>query len=406
MFSSRRRNYMIVKHRKDGLVEFFRDMLSHSFVLNLAKETVPQTFGHFEELIEEHRADNKDSKLRKLVPTVGTFFTPLPLREAYLEYDDHYHISQRRFVPISFDDVRHILNLAQAKASAPILDLVTFDGDQTLYSDGKNFNDVKLAQYIIQLLDHGIHVALVTAAGYGLDADKYEVRIGGLLDAFRQGNISETSAQRFYVLGGECNYLLRCNKDYHLEPVNEWFPTETGDVDKDTVNSIIDVAENTLLETIDELGLNARVIRKERACGMIHGGNEVGEDGTPNQGSVGLRREVLDEACLRVMDALGDKKFKTPYCAFNGGNDVWVDVGNKRVGVSTLQTLLGNIQPDACLHVGDQMYETGNDIAARGCCPTMWIANPTETKRILMYLLDYLGKRLTPVSPERVVLKD
>ena len=69
MFSSRRRNYMIVKHRKDGLIEFFRDMLSHSFVLNLAKETVPQTFGHFEELIEEHRADFQDLLLPRTCVT-------------------------------------------------------------------------------------------------------------------------------------------------------------------------------------------------------------------------------------------------------------------------------------------------------------------------------------------------
>ena len=53
-FSSRRRNYMLVRHRKDGLIEFFRKMLNHSFVLNLVEETAPQTWKHFEELVEEH----------------------------------------------------------------------------------------------------------------------------------------------------------------------------------------------------------------------------------------------------------------------------------------------------------------------------------------------------------------
>ena len=33
-----------------------------------------------------------------------------------------------------------------------------------------------------------------------------------------------------------------------------------------------------------------------------------------------------------------------PYCAFNGGSDAWVDVGNKRVGVQVLQAYLG-IEP-------------------------------------------------------------
>jgi len=390
---------MIVKHRKDGLIEFFRDMLKHSFVLNLVDETAPNTWKHFEELIEEHRASPAKSRLKKLVNTVGTFFTPLPLCEAYLEYDSHYHVSNRRFLPISFDDVRHILNLAQVKASAHRLNLVTFDGDQTLYSDGKNFSDEKLAGYIIRFLESGIQCALVTAAGYGLDAAKYEVRIGGLLEAFRSNGLSESSVTKFYVLGGECNYLLRCNKEYHLEPVNSWSPAETGAADLAVVKTLVDVAEKTLRETIKELGLNARILRKERAVGMIHGGNETGEHGRPNQGSVGLRREVLDEACLRVMDDLSKENFSIPYCAFNGGNDVWVDVGNKRVGVQALADLL-NVPAEGCLHIGDQMYETGNDIAARSCCPTCWISNPVETKKILKIMLDILGRRLTPAAPE------
>jgi hypothetical protein len=45
--------------------------------------------------------------------------------------------------------------------------LISFDGDQTLYSDGENFErNPRLAFYLYQLLRHGVNVAVVTAAGY------------------------------------------------------------------------------------------------------------------------------------------------------------------------------------------------------------------------------------------------
>ena len=78
-------------------------------------------------------------------------------------------MSCRRFVRPSFNEVRHVLNLSQARrrgsvppprararivpvthAAAQVLAmrdtnlrLVTFDGDCTLYSDGNNFSDRK-----------------------------------------------------------------------------------------------------------------------------------------------------------------------------------------------------------------------------------------------------------------------
>lgn len=48
--------------------------------------------------------------------------------------------------------------------------------------------------------------------------------------------------------------------------------------------------------------------------------------------------EVLEELALSVQDAL--KPLRVPHCAFNGGNDVWVDVGNKALGIRALQVLL------------------------------------------------------------------
>jgi IMP and pyridine-specific 5'-nucleotidase len=52
-----------------------------------------------------HQDDNTPthSKLKMLVPTIGTFFTALPLREAFLTTEPKRAISQRRFVAPSFN---------------------------------------------------------------------------------------------------------------------------------------------------------------------------------------------------------------------------------------------------------------------------------------------------------------
>lgn len=45
------------------------------------------------------------------------------------------------------------------------LKLVTLDGDETLYPDRHNFEDVDTAHYLTTLLRSGVHLAVVTAAG-------------------------------------------------------------------------------------------------------------------------------------------------------------------------------------------------------------------------------------------------
>jgi hypothetical protein len=79
-----------------------------------------------------------------------------------------------------------------------------------------------------------------------------------------------------------------------------------------------------------------------------------------------------------------------PYCAFNGGLDVWVDVGNKAEAIHVLQSYL-RIPNYSCLHIGDQFSSTGNDAAARTIIPTLWIRHPSETRAALRSLLWQLG---------------
>jgi IMP and pyridine-specific 5'-nucleotidase len=50
-----------------------------------------------------------------MVPTVGSFFTPLRLTQAFKEYDACFHISRRKFIPPNFAELRHILNIAQVR---------------------------------------------------------------------------------------------------------------------------------------------------------------------------------------------------------------------------------------------------------------------------------------------------
>jgi IMP and pyridine-specific 5'-nucleotidase len=211
-FTPSRRNYILSSHRKDGLIEWMKEMLTHSFVLN-AKETYKDTFLYFEELVEEYRRNPENSRLKELVPSVGKFHTPLALAHSFRVYDEKYSISLRTMIPPSVNEIRHILNLAQIISLGKNLKMICFDGDQTLYTDGGNF-DIKnreLALSLIRLLCHGVKVVLVTAAGYGMDgASKYEYRLQELLNKFMDEQMNASQVENFYVLGGECHFLFQC----------------------------------------------------------------------------------------------------------------------------------------------------------------------------------------------------
>ncbi|KAJ2329089.1 IMP 5'-nucleotidase, partial [Coemansia sp. RSA 2681] len=181
MTSQYRVNYHLRAHKRDSLIEFIKGMLLTPFVLHsqpAAKQThetkqvlkaenahevenaqrYAEIFASIEELIEEHRSFTSQgiptySRLAKLVPSIGTFFTPLPLQQAFERVNIQDKISARKHVPPSFNDIRRILNMAQVIAIAPQLKLVTFDGDMTLYADGQNFEeDTALTALLIALL--------------------------------------------------------------------------------------------------------------------------------------------------------------------------------------------------------------------------------------------------------------
>jgi hypothetical protein len=185
----------------------------------------------------------------------------------------------------------------------------------------------------------------------------------------------------------------RLESDYRLHPVKESGPggwctstqylSETpGNWAEEDIQNLLDVAEAITTKTIEELNLRGKAIRKRRSVGLV-----------PNLGQE-IPRESLDEAVLRVHEVVNKMNEGRgpglPYCSFNGGNDAWVDVGNKRVGVQVLQSYLG-IPANDTLHIGDQFLNTGNDFAARTVAPCIWITNPQETTYILKSILRLAG---------------
>ncbi|KAI9500834.1 IMP-specific 5-nucleotidase [Coemansia spiralis] len=359
MTSQYRVNYHLRAHKRDHLIEFIKGMLLTPFVLQTEPLSTAYTdiFTNIEELINEHRllhATSNTTRLSKIVPTIGSFFTPLPLARAFLHTDRKVnHILGRKHVPPSFNDVRRILNTAQVMAIAPQLKLVTFDGDMTLYADGANFEqDSLLTAQLVGLLKRGVAVAIVTAAGYGHNAAKYETRLSGLLKSFELARLSHKEVAQFFVLGGECNFLFKCNKQYRLEYV------ETPQLwTADQIARTLDVAEGELADCVRRMGIDAQIVRKPRAVGLV-----------PRES---LTREQLDECALSTQVALLSLQGSSdpgaapvPFCAFNGGNDCWVDIGNKLIGVRIVQRLVCS-PAHATLHIGDQFLSTGNDISTR-----------------------------------------
>jgi len=148
------------------------------------------------------------------------------------------------------------------------------------------------------------------------------------------------------------------------------------------IKELLDTAEEAVEESVKDQNIRGRVIRKRRSVGMVP---------MPGQN---ISREALDETVLRCQTKLTSLNNGTgptlPFCAFNGGKDVWVDAGNKKVAVRVLGAYL-DVDPSETLHIGDQFLNTGNDFAARAVCPCIWITSPTETTYILKTILRLAG---------------
>ncbi|KAL4804151.1 IMP-specific 5-nucleotidase [Aspergillus unguis] len=407
--------YALKSHRRDQLIEWIKGLLAVPFVLHSTPTTVQledtsrlaevatdthqryaEIFSDVEGLLNDHieheisGAAGK-SKLSLLVPSVGKFFTRLYLKEAFKYQDQQRFISRRRFVAPSFNDVRLILNSAQLLGLVHTrgLNLVTFDGDVTLYDDGTNLTpDNPVISRIIRLLRQDIKVGIVTAAGYTEEA-KYYDRLKGLLDVLHDSpELTDEQRAALIVMGGESNYLFHYDPSspHRLAyvPREKWMIGEMATWKEEDITELLDIAESSLRACVANLNLPVSVLRKDRAVGVY----------PQNKGR--LSREQLEETVLVVQNTVERSPVgsRLPFCAFNGGNDVFVDIGDKSWGVRACQQYFGNLNPAQTLHVGDQFLSAGaNDFKARLASTTAWIASPAETVQLLDEL-DQIQKRM------------
>ncbi|CCX05211.1 IMP-specific 5-nucleotidase [Pyronema domesticum] len=410
--------YALKAHRRDALIEFIKGLLAVPFVLhcqptstnspksleNMATEAhrrYKEIMQDIEELVKDHiQCDNagtpERSKLRFLVPSVGRFFTPLSLVKAFEIQDEKRAISSRRFVAPSFNDIRLILNTAQIISLASLdgpIKLITFDGDVTLYDDGQCLVPSNpVIGRIMWLLEHDLRIGIVTAAGY-TDGAKYKERLLGLLDAIKDSTVlTEKQKHNLVVLGGESSYMFRSAPEHkdllEFVPREEWALPEMK-WEKEEVDALLDIAQASLLESVAAMNLPATLIRKEMAVGIIH--SEGGK----------FPREQLEEAVLAAQKVLelSEVGRRLPFCAFNGGNDVFVDIGDKRLGVLCCQSFFGGLKGGQTLHIGDQFLSAGhNDFKARMAGTTVWVASPTETVACLAELRHHMETNHTKVA--------
>ena len=287
---------------------------------------------------------------------MGAFFTPLYLEDAFKYQDRQRFISRRRFVAPSFNDIRLILNSAQVLGliRSSDVELVTFDGDVTLYDDGACLMpDNPVIPRILRLLQQDRKIGIVTAAGY-TDAPKYYERLQGLLDAIHTSPVlTADQKQGLIVMGGESNFLFRFDPASKARlsyvPRDEWLLDEMQAWSEGDITELLDLAESALRACAANLNLPAAVLRKDRAVGVY-----------PVNG-VRINREQLEETVLVVQNTVQRSAVgsRLPFCAFNGGNDVFVDIGDKSWGVRACQRYFGGIDPSKTLHVGDQFLSAG-----------------------------------------------
>ena len=237
------------------------------------------------------------------------------------------------------------------------LQLVTFDGDLTLYDDGESLTEKNpVIPRLLRLLSQGINVGIVTAAGY-TDASKYYGRLYGLLEAVKAAVVKqELQNPTLVVLGGESNYLFTFDvqSQWLLKyiPRQHWILEDMKQWTESNIQTLLDVAEEALRDCIANMALSAEIIRKERAVGIIP---------SSQPGAEKLTREQLEETVLvtqQVVELSAAGK-RLPFCAFNGGHDVFVDIGDKSWGVLACQRFLGGIEGSKTLHVGDQFLSAG-----------------------------------------------
>lgn len=97
---------------QDPLIELILEWIIHpENVSSGISLSVTEVFEMVEKMIYEYHFD-QNLRLVKYLPHPPKFFLPLSLTEALHEYNSKTLLLHRRFIPPTFKEVRHILNLA------------------------------------------------------------------------------------------------------------------------------------------------------------------------------------------------------------------------------------------------------------------------------------------------------
>ena len=148
------------------------------------------------------------------------------------------------------------------------LELLTFDGDVTLYDDGQSLeDDSPVIPRLLNLLMKGTKIGIVTAAGY-TDAKRYYERLHGLLDAIHASSMPPSLKTNLIVMGGESSYLFRFSASepdrLKLVPREEWLLDEMKMWQEADITALLDLAEHALKDSLQNLHLDGQILRKER----------------------------------------------------------------------------------------------------------------------------------------------
>ena len=266
--------------------------------------------------------------------------------------------------------------------------LVTLDGDGTLYKQGGSvLKKGLLAALIVILLMFRINVAVVTALSHPDEPHKYRQKFQGIIDMMMKvfpDYPERKDIGKFYIMGGQCNYLYRIDREGRIEeiPKEEWDPSGKTRWDKRSVRRILDIAQEALEESVKRLSVGATIIRKELAVGMVPKGRVAGS----------LLEYIALEVTERVNKHSARKKHALPFVAFSSSHDVFVDIGNKAIGIRLLAQYLDvrvgedGFVEEAC-HFGDGFGKAGNDVKAEEACTCLRVKNPGETRHLLTLLV-------------------
>jgi IMP and pyridine-specific 5'-nucleotidase len=159
--------------------------------------------------------------------------------------------------------------------------------------------------------------------------------------------------------------------EWKLDEMKQWKKEDIEQFLKDVSEKIVSVADEI------NLSYKYKLIKKPMAVGYV---------------PIDLNSRGRAESCDEISLALR-RELKPPFkwCSFHSNGQVWVDIGNKSLGVKAFQKKFG-VTHQETLHIGDQWREVGNDIAARKSACTLWIVQPKETKFFLELLMSDFEK--------------